>query len=78
MVPDRWEWDEGMLRSCLYPHDVEAVLKIRPMQWREEDLIAWFYEKSGIFTVKSAYWLALNSDHIRRHEGGSSLEHSDG
>jgi hypothetical protein len=74
----RREWDEGVLRSCLYPHDVEAVLKICPMQWGEENRVAWFYEKSGIFTVKSAYRLALNSDHIQHHEGGSSSEHSDG
>jgi hypothetical protein len=55
MVPDIREWDEAILRACLYPHDVAEVLKIGPIHCGEEDFVAWFYEKSGIFTVRSAY-----------------------
>jgi hypothetical protein len=53
-------------------------MKIRPMQSNDEDFIAWFYEKSGIFTVKSAYQLALELEHIKTQDSGSSLSHTGG
>jgi hypothetical protein len=78
MLPNRREWDEQVLKTCMYPHDVEAVLRIRLSERMEEDFVAWFYEKSGIFTVKSAYQLAasieLASGRPRREEGTSSRE----
>jgi hypothetical protein len=52
---------------CLYPHDVDEVLKVRPMQHGREDFVAWYYEKSGIFMVKAAYRLAMEEK--RRSEG---------
>jgi hypothetical protein len=39
------EWDEQKLDLCIYPHDREEVLKIRPMQCDQDDVVAWFYEK---------------------------------
>jgi hypothetical protein len=54
----------------LYPHDAEEVLKIRLSERNYEDYIAWHYEKSGLFTVKSAYHLALQLEQgDRRQEG---------
>jgi hypothetical protein len=50
-----------MLRSCFLPHDVDEVRKIR-LSDQAEDTIAWYYEKTGIFTVQSAYKLALASE----------------
>ena len=41
------------------PLDVEEILKIK-LYSSFEDIIAWHYERSGIFSVKSAYKLALN------------------
>jgi hypothetical protein len=29
------EWDEQVLKRCMYPHDVEEVLKICLTDWRE-------------------------------------------
>jgi hypothetical protein len=68
----RREWDEGLIRSCLYPHDVEEVLKIRLSNWNEEDFIAWHYEKSGMFSVRSAYKLALQLQQSEQRQEGSS------
>jgi hypothetical protein len=65
MKADVWKCDEQQM--CLYPHNVDEVLKIRPMQHGREDFMAWYYEKSGIFTVKSAYRLAVEDK--RRSEG---------
>jgi hypothetical protein len=63
MVPGRWEWDVQLLMSCLLPHDVAEVQKIRLSDQVEEDTVARYYEKTDLFTVKSAYILALESDH---------------
>jgi hypothetical protein len=66
------EWDEQVLKRCMYPHDVEEVLKICLTDWREEDCLAWFHERSSIFTVRSAYKLALRLDKADRFQEGSS------
>jgi hypothetical protein len=72
MHPGRREWDAQMLNSCLYPHDVEEVRKIRLSDRGTEDVIAWHYEKTGLFTVKSVYTLALQIDQEKKRQGGSS------
>jgi hypothetical protein len=53
------EWDEGTLRQYLYPWDVEEILKIKLSINKIPDWVAWQYEKSGVFSVISAYRLAL-------------------
>jgi hypothetical protein len=55
------EWDEGMLTSGFLPHDAAEVHKIR-LSYRMDDTIAWFYERIGLFTVRSAYKLAVALD----------------
>jgi hypothetical protein len=47
------EWDEQVLRTCMYPHDIEAAQQVRPAQLGEEDIVAWFYEKSGMEYLRS-------------------------
>jgi hypothetical protein len=42
---------------------VEEILKIRLPENKRPDWVAWKYEKSGVFSVKSAYRLALTRDH---------------
>ena len=42
------------------PHDAAEVLKIKLPRSVCEDFVAWDYEKSGNFTLRSAYKLALN------------------
>jgi hypothetical protein len=44
MRPGRREWDEQMVRACLYPVDAEEVLKIWLSDRFQEDHIAWYYE----------------------------------
>jgi hypothetical protein len=53
------EWDEGMLRRYFYPWDVEEILKIKLSANKRPDWVAWPYEKSGVFSVRSAYRMAL-------------------
>jgi hypothetical protein len=66
----RSEWDLQTLRSCFLPHDVEEVRKIR-LSDKTEDVIAWYYEKTGIFTVRSVYKLAMYIDQEAQRQEGS-------
>jgi hypothetical protein len=72
MLPAGQAWDEKRLRMCLFPHDVEEVLKIRLLNRSEKDFIACHYEHFGIFTVKSAYKLALRREYNTMGNKGSS------
>lgn len=56
------ESDINRLKACTFRHDTEEVLKIRLSDRIEEDFLAWHHEKSGIFSVRSAYRLALQQD----------------
>jgi hypothetical protein len=72
MQPGHREWDLQVLNSCLYPRDVDEVCKIRLSERIEEDMIAWHYEKPGIFTVRSAYQLGLKMEQEEQMQMGSS------
>lgn len=54
MKPDRREWDINTLRECFDEHDVQEVLRIRLPVRGHADWLAWHYEKTRIFTVRSA------------------------
>jgi hypothetical protein len=77
MRANRREWDEQIIKACMYPHDAEEVLRIRLSQRQEDDFLAWHYESSGVFTVRSAYKLALEKEHSGKRQEGSST-HPDG
>jgi hypothetical protein len=72
MLPDSSEWNEQLLKECMYPHNVNEVLKIRLSERIQDDHIAWFYERSGVFTVKSAYKLAVEAERDEESHAGSS------
>jgi hypothetical protein len=49
------------------------VLKIRLSGRHDDDIIAWYYERSGVFFVRSAYKLALEIEQAETwHVGNSS------
>jgi hypothetical protein len=52
--------------------DITEILKIWPSRRNEEDFVAWFPEKNGLFTVKSAYRLMLHCDMMRQDRGATS------
>jgi hypothetical protein len=77
MLPGRREWDVTLLRGLLYPHDVSEVLKIRLSKRALEDRIAWMYEKTGMFSVRSAYHLAVHLEAMEQDQMSTSA-HADG
>jgi hypothetical protein len=66
------EWDDQVINSCMYSHDACEVLKIRLSGWENEDFLAWNYEKSGLFTVRSVYKLALQEEQAGMRQASSS------
>jgi hypothetical protein len=60
------------LREFFHEADVQDILKIHIGREGMEDLIAWNHTKTGIFSVKSAYHLAVHRKKIRNGEQESS------
>ena len=65
-------WDENLIKYLFYPHDTEEILKIRIHAYGDGDFIAWHYEKNSIFSVKSAYNLAIKLKDSQDKLGQSS------
>jgi hypothetical protein len=58
LVSGTKQWDENRVRLLTVEGDANAILRINIPQMEREDSPAWYYEQSGMFTVKSAYRLA--------------------
>jgi hypothetical protein len=56
------DWIVNLIRSTFYPHDAEEILKFRIPTILGEDTLSWHPNKYGVFSVKSAYHLALESN----------------
>jgi hypothetical protein len=52
------EWKEEVIREYFRDEDVHTILSLRLPTKPVEDFLAWNYEKSGVFSVRSAYRLA--------------------
>lgn len=50
----RW-WDLTKLRTLFNPKIIEAILKLPPSHSGEQDFWMWEHEKSGLYSVSSAY-----------------------
>jgi hypothetical protein len=58
-------WREDMICQCFLPIDVAAILSIPLCTRRQTDFRAWNYDSKGIFLVRSAYRMMINTK-IRR------------
>jgi hypothetical protein len=72
MTPRRREWDGHILRTCFYNHDMEEIQKIQLSDRLDDDVAAWYCEKSGVFSVRSAYRIALQQEQEAMDQPGSS------
>jgi hypothetical protein len=52
-------WKEDLVCSNFDPIDAEAILSIKTSRRLDADILAWHPEPSGIFSVRSAYKLAM-------------------
>jgi len=57
-------WDVDLVRSLFQPADARSILQI-PLSQGREDVVAWHYNRSGMFSVRSAYhcqWISKFED----------------
>ena len=52
---ENWSWRMDLVRDTFVPTDAAAILNISLRSAGGADFLAWAFEKSGIYTVKSAY-----------------------
>ncbi len=69
-------WDEQVVKRIFWPMDAELILTIRLSARAEEDFLAWHPDKWGVFSVRSAYKLALQLAAIDNGLGSSEAETS--
>ena len=55
---ERHCWDISKLDSIFLPLDEEFILSIPISMRGGNDCLSWHYDKHGMYTVKSGYWLA--------------------
>jgi hypothetical protein len=48
-------WNTPLIHETFDPIDADVIVKIKPSRHGSVDVIVWQPEKSGLFTVKSAY-----------------------
>ena len=60
MHPVTREWNTSLLQQLFLPDDVNAILSIPLGSPKLRDRLIWAYTPRGVFTVSSAYKLALS------------------
>lgn len=58
-------WDTKKVKAAFLPMDVEAILNIPICTRRQDDFWAWHYDKNGLFSVRSAYRMLVNTKERR-------------
>uniref|UniRef100_A0A0A8ZJY0 Reverse transcriptase zinc-binding domain-containing protein n=1 Tax=Arundo donax TaxID=35708 RepID=A0A0A8ZJY0_ARUDO len=56
--PITGDWDEQLVKDTFWKEDAQAILNI-PTRTEDEDWPAWHYDQKGLFSVKSAYKVAV-------------------
>jgi hypothetical protein len=60
LIDQRYKtWDEVKVRRYFHQCDVEEIMKIKLSPNIDTDWVSWNFEKSGLFSVRSAYRLAM-------------------
>ena len=71
------EWKEEVIKRLFREHDVEHILGIKLPSRPREDVLAWHYDRKGLFSVRSAYRLAKALDEEEKGGRQSSSANSD-
>ncbi|CAD6209964.1 unnamed protein product [Miscanthus lutarioriparius] len=67
-----------LLDRFFWPVDTQKIKKIRLPSEQADDILAWHYEKNGLYSVKSAYWMARKRLTEEQGGGQSTSENADG
>ncbi|KAL5552000.1 hypothetical protein UlMin_002176 [Ulmus minor] len=52
------DWDSTLIRASFHEDEANAILSIPLPRRTTSDSLIWHYHKSGLYTVRSGYWLA--------------------
>jgi hypothetical protein len=65
------KWDEELIRDNFTAEDTRDILSI-PVRPGMEDWIAWHYDSKGVFSVKSAYQLAVSIRDVKANRNAGT------
>jgi hypothetical protein len=65
-------WDEAKVRRFFHQCDAKEILKIKLSANIRTDWVSWDFEKSGTFSVRSAYRLAMREKYEMGCTGSSN------
>ena len=78
MQPDGVGWNTELIYQLFYRFDADEICSIKLPRSGGSDVLAWHYEKSGVFSVRSAYRLAVSiQNHSNTTTSSSSGEADD-
>ena len=67
---DNWTWRRELIQDTFIAPDADAILNIPLRRGGGDDFQAWAHERSGIYSVKSAYRALVNqNERIALDEG---------
>jgi hypothetical protein len=64
-------WDVQLVHDTFWSEDANEILRI-PIDDRMEDWLAWHFDSNGLFSVKSAYKLAVARRDALAHRDAST------
>ncbi|KAK0607443.1 hypothetical protein LWI29_015165 [Acer saccharum] len=62
-------WNEELIRQTFWEDEVQSILGIPTSRLALDDFLLWHYEKSGRYSVKSGYWVALDASSNPSYSG---------
>jgi hypothetical protein len=69
---DSNQWDVEKVQRIFFPLDAAAILSMPRPRSEQADFWAWAWDKTGVFTVRSAYKELVQIDGLPEPAGGSS------
>jgi hypothetical protein len=63
LIDDIGSWDETAVCRYFYPCDASEIFKIKLPSPGAADFVAWHFEKTDMFSVRSAYKLAVRNSY---------------
>lgn len=60
-LPNKTGWNERLIHEQVQLEDVPYVLATKISSNQNKDYLGWHYTETGIYTVKSGYWLVSHS-----------------
>ncbi|KAL0404504.1 UNVERIFIED_CONTAM: putative mitochondrial protein [Sesamum radiatum] len=74
--PVSLQWNRALVIDNSHPADSDAILSIPTSRFGEQDKLVWHHTNNGVFSVRSAYYIAMNLEALSQ-PGTSTTNHTD-